>query len=377
MPVSIRSNPCRSRSLAYAASSSAPAIQPVQRSMLRRPSALTGFWIVTSAIWIRPPGVSTRKISAKTASLSGIRSITRFEITTSKLASGNGSCSASLSPNSTFAAPISAAAVRAFVSISGVMSIPVTWPCSPTICAATSESVPAPEPMSSTRSPGASRPIATGWRPGERAEGGLGHVRELGRIAEVFGPGPAGREDEVLLRLLRDGRVRLLDLALQDLNVDLDFDGHHASLEGIVHLSGDGGGPKRAPRLPVGRGNEQAAGAGEHGDDQDRSLRRGEVGADPGDQGAEDETEVAPEAVHANDARPVARLARVGDGGDQSRVDHRRAGAKQQRRGERGREGTVAGDEQPERASLHQHPGRDQRLSARVVGEPAGQELAG
>src|SRR5207302_6440257 len=47
-PVSIRSNPCRSNSLTYAASSSAPAIQPVQRSMSRRPSALTGFWIVTS-----------------------------------------------------------------------------------------------------------------------------------------------------------------------------------------------------------------------------------------------------------------------------------------------------------------------------------------
>ena len=55
-PVSIRSKPCRSRSLAYSASSSAPAIQPVQRSMLRRPSSLTGFWIVTSAIWMRPPG---------------------------------------------------------------------------------------------------------------------------------------------------------------------------------------------------------------------------------------------------------------------------------------------------------------------------------
>src|SRR5204862_5228813 len=68
--------------------------------MFRRPSALTGFWIVTSAIWIRPPGVRTRKISAKTASLSGIRSMTPFEITTSKLVSGNGSCSASLSTNS-------------------------------------------------------------------------------------------------------------------------------------------------------------------------------------------------------------------------------------------------------------------------------------
>ena len=58
-PVSIRSKPWPSRSLAYAASSSAPAIQPVQRSMLRRPSALTGFWIVTSATCMRPPGAST------------------------------------------------------------------------------------------------------------------------------------------------------------------------------------------------------------------------------------------------------------------------------------------------------------------------------
>src|SRR5438552_5258376 len=41
---------------------------------------------------------------------------------------------------------------------------------------------------------------------------------------------PDGREDEVPLRFLRDGRVGLLDLALQDLNVDLELNGHHASL---------------------------------------------------------------------------------------------------------------------------------------------------
>jgi hypothetical protein len=39
------------------------------------------------------------------------------------------------------------------VNISGVMSIPVTRPSSPTIWAAMSESVPAPAPRSSTRSP--------------------------------------------------------------------------------------------------------------------------------------------------------------------------------------------------------------------------------
>src|SRR5439155_8233381 len=94
--------------------------------------------------------------------------------------------------------------------------------------------------------------------PGERADGGLGHGRELLRIIKVFGPCPAGREDEVLLRLLRDRRVRLLDLALEDSNVDLDLNSHHASsrttIESLTARSpyslGDRGGPKRATRLP-------------------------------------------------------------------------------------------------------------------------------
>jgi hypothetical protein len=50
LPCSIRSNPCRSSVATYSASSRAPAIQPVQRSILRRPSSDTGCWIVTSAI---------------------------------------------------------------------------------------------------------------------------------------------------------------------------------------------------------------------------------------------------------------------------------------------------------------------------------------
>src|SRR5205823_6728053 len=135
---------------------------------------------------------------------------------------------------------------------------------------------------------------------------------------------------------------------------------------------GDRGGPKRWPRLPGCRGNEQAAGAGERGDDHDRRSRRGRVGAETGDQGAEDEAEVAPEAIHADHACPVARLARVRDGRAPSRVDQRGAGPEQHRSGERRSEGAVAGDEQAERTRLDDHPGRDQRLSARVVGEPAG-----
>ena len=86
--------------------------------------------------------------------------------------------------------------------------------------------------------------------------------------------------------------------------------------------------------------------------------RRGGVGADAGDQGAEHEAEVAPEAVDADDAGPVARLAGVGDGRDQGRVDHRRADAEQHCGGERGREGAVAGDEQAERGRLDEHAGR-------------------
>jgi hypothetical protein len=101
--------------------------------------------------------------SAKTASLSGRRSITPFEMTTSKASSTNGSASTSPSTNSTFVLLIVSALARALASICGVMSMPVTCPAEPTICAAISESVPAPEPRSSTRSPGRSRPSANGF----------------------------------------------------------------------------------------------------------------------------------------------------------------------------------------------------------------------
>ena len=62
----------------------------------------------------------------------------------------------------TLPAPSSSAARRAFANISGVMSMPVTEPSGPIICAATSESIPAPQPMSSTRSPACSEPSENG-----------------------------------------------------------------------------------------------------------------------------------------------------------------------------------------------------------------------
>src|SRR4051812_39611637 len=39
-------------------------------------SSETSVWMTTSASWSRPPGLTTRSISAKTASLSGTRSMT-------------------------------------------------------------------------------------------------------------------------------------------------------------------------------------------------------------------------------------------------------------------------------------------------------------
>ena len=182
----------------------------------------TGTWIVTSAICMRPPGTSTRKIDAKTTSLSGIRSITPLEITTSKLPLANGNSSTSPSMKRTLSAPIAAAETRAFSSISEVMSIPVTLPSGPTIWAATSESVPAPEPRSSTRSPGTSRPSENGFATPANDSAALSRDdRELRRVVEVFGPAPAGREDEIPLRLLRDRCIGLLGLALRAVSTSI------------------------------------------------------------------------------------------------------------------------------------------------------------
>ena len=106
-------------------------------------------------------------------------------------------------------------------------------------------------------------------------------------------------------------------------------------------------------------------------------MRGGGVGADAGDQGAEDEAEVTPEAVDAHDAGAVARLAGIRDGRDQGRVDHRRTHTEQRGGGERGIEGAAAGDEQPEGRGLDEHAADDQRLAAGVVGQPARHQLTG
>jgi hypothetical protein len=73
---------------------------------------------------MRPPGLSTRKVSANTAGLSTDRLTTQFEMTTSTVAAGSGICSIWPLRNSTLPTLASAALRRARASISSVMSRP-------------------------------------------------------------------------------------------------------------------------------------------------------------------------------------------------------------------------------------------------------------
>ena len=109
-----------------------------------------------------PPGRRTRSISSRTASLSGTRSMTPLEMTTSTDASRSGSASTSASCSSMLARPMAPPLSRARASIAGVMSTPMTRPDGPVICAAMSRSVPAPQPRSSTTAPG-SMPPSVQW----------------------------------------------------------------------------------------------------------------------------------------------------------------------------------------------------------------------
>jgi hypothetical protein len=111
---------------------------------------------------IRPPGLSTRAISSKTAGLSCERLIAQLEITTSTEASGTGSCSICAGTNSTFSSRADRLAELARATISPVMSTPMTLPYGPTRAAARKESTPDPDPRSRTVSPGVMPATATG-----------------------------------------------------------------------------------------------------------------------------------------------------------------------------------------------------------------------
>ncbi len=115
-----------------------------------------------SAIWMRPPGRSTRCTSLITAALSGQRLITPLLITTSTEPPSTGSCSAKPCRTSTLSRPSAAPPARVFSIIASVMSTATTLPPGPTRRAASSVSKPAPQPMSSTLAPSLSRPIENG-----------------------------------------------------------------------------------------------------------------------------------------------------------------------------------------------------------------------
>ena len=156
------SNPARASLATYSYSSSAPAIQPTHSSMFCRTSAGTSPRVTTSETANRPPGLSTRKVSRNTRSLSAERLITQFEITTSTELSGNGMFSISPLRNSTFSTPAFRWFSWASASISSVMSRPYALPVGPTRLAERRTSMPPPEPRSRTISPGFSLAKAVG-----------------------------------------------------------------------------------------------------------------------------------------------------------------------------------------------------------------------
>ena len=148
------SNPASRSMPMNCCSSSAPATQPIQSSMLRFTSAGTSPRTTTSLTANRPPGFNTRNDSASTACLSPDRLTTQFEMITSTVFDGNGIDSMLPRRNSTLVAPARALFSLASASISSVMSRPYALPAGPTRRADSSTSMPPPEPRSSTISPG-------------------------------------------------------------------------------------------------------------------------------------------------------------------------------------------------------------------------------
>ena len=118
--------------------------------------------MTTSETAKRPPGLSTRKASRSTRSLSAERLITQFEMMTSTDASGSGISSIVPFRNSTFVTPAFLWFSRASASISSVISRPYALPVGPTRRADSRTSMPPPEPRSSTVSPAFSSASAVG-----------------------------------------------------------------------------------------------------------------------------------------------------------------------------------------------------------------------
>src|SRR6266849_5242043 len=161
--ISTCSNPAATSLSRYSFSSSAPATQPTHRSIFWRICASTSPRVTTSETANRPPGLSTRKASRNTRSLSAERLITQFEMMTSTELSGSGICSISPLKNSTLVAPALRLFSFANASISSVISSPYALPVGPTRLAESNTSIPPPEPRSRTTSPGFNLASAVGF----------------------------------------------------------------------------------------------------------------------------------------------------------------------------------------------------------------------
>ncbi len=158
----ISRNPASFSQASIADDGAAPATQPQTSARSAASSGVSSRRLITSEIASLPPGLRTRIASRNTCALSGTRLITQFDRMTSAVLSAIGRCSSSPRRNSTFPAPTPAAFSRALLSISCVMSTPMTPPSGPTCLAASRQSNPAPLPRSTTVSPGRIAAIACG-----------------------------------------------------------------------------------------------------------------------------------------------------------------------------------------------------------------------
>ncbi len=123
------------------------------------------------------------------------------------------------------------------------------------------------------------------------------------------------------------------------------------------------------------RQDHEAGRCSEGGDGVDRRFDGGEVGEDAGEEGADGEAAVAPQAVDADGAGAPGGVGDVADRGEEGGVDH---GGSDAEHDGAGRPGPEAGDggHPGERGGLGEHAAGDEGFAADAVGEPAGVELA-
>src|SRR5579883_3212962 len=127
-------------------------------------------------------------------------------------------------------------------------------------------------------------------------------------------------------------------------------------------------------RLVHAHGHGQSGPGGEGGDRPDGGGRAVGVGEDAGEQGADGEASVAPQAVDPDGAGAPGGVGDVADGGEQGGVDQGGADAEQDLGRRPDEEGGAEGD-QGYGNGLSQHPGGDQVFATDAVGPPPGEQL--